>query len=424
MAAVTLGITACGPGPDPVPTDSLGSVLSGLSNDVTTVIQNATADAEATVLSVAGQVQDAIDNAESAFANDLDHSVNNIADAERSAVSQLQALVNDLQSGATDLLRTATADAQQLINSLPFTNKNPQVTSYTPRLTAAPSPSGSVEVTVNGNFVWAFQKQLQPSLHVGGTSYEPNELTTQQLGFSLPAAIFTSQPDALSPVSLELIAPYESGVIFKSVTPGTFHLLVTVLPPSPVKSLTLSTVTTQPGTATNVVTEPAGASSSGGGWHLDSFDCKDHDLTETISADNGWTIVPSTAQVTYIENKSPNAASVSLAVAQSSITVTARTKANCFLGVSDGSGDISFFVTFTEEQPVTKITPVTKTLTLGWGDQLVEPVTLHNWEVSATLFNGTVLQFSGTDNSHEYLSVLDQGTTVQISAPSTDNLNL
>jgi hypothetical protein len=277
-------------------------------------------------------------------------------------------------------------------------------------------------VTVNGNFVWAFEKQLRPTLRVGGHTYGVNELTTQRLGFSLPASTFTSSTGALSPVSLELDAPYESGFIFHTIKPGTFFLLVTVLPPSPVKSLTLTTVTKQNGTATNSVTDPSGASPAGGGIHLDSFDCQDHTTTGTISADPGWKIVPSTAQVNFIENKHPNAANVTIDAAQSQITYEASTTANCFAGISNGSGDITFYITFTEEQPVTTTTPVTKNLTLGWGDQLVEPVDPNNWTLNATLFTGATVQYNSTDNSHEYLSVLDEGSSIQISSPATNAL--
>ncbi len=89
---------------------------------------------------------------------------------------------------------------------------------------------------------------------------------------------------------------------------------------------------------------------------------------------------------------------------------------------SNGSGDITFYIAFTEEQRVTTSTSVTKNLTLGWGDQLVEPVDQNNWTLSATLFTGATIQYNSTDNSNEYLSVLDKGSSIQISAPATDAL--
>lgn len=100
----------------------------------------------------------------------------------------------------------------------------------------------------------------------------------------------------------------------------------------------------------------------------------------------------------------------------------AITKAKCFLGISDGSGEVWFYVSYTEQEPVTTTTPLTENLPLGWGSQLVRPVDPANWTLTATLFNGSVLQFNSTDNSHEYLQVLDEGSSIQISAPATDNL--
>ena len=113
---------------------------------------------------------------------------------------------------------------------------------------------------------------------------------------------------------------------------------------------------------------------------------------------------------------------MTLDVAQSQITYVANTKASCFAGISNGSGDITFYITFSEQQPVSTATPVTRKLTLGWGDQLVEPVDPHNWTLSATLFTGATVQFNTTSNSNEYLSVLDEGSSIQISAPGTNSL--
>jgi hypothetical protein len=40
----------------------------------------------------------------------------------------------------------------------------------------------------------------------------------------------------------------------------------------------------------------------------------------------------------------------------------------------------------------------------------------------ATLFTGATMQFNTTNNSNEYLSVLDEGSSIQISAPGTNSL--
>jgi hypothetical protein len=408
-------LVGCGPAPDP-----LGSVLDALGNQVTTIIQNATANAEAAVASAAGQVQELINNAQSAFAQDLNTAYSDATALETSTVNNITALIADLENGAATLLESATTDAQQLINSLPFTNKNPQVTSYTPQFVAAPA-SGMVDVTVRGNFFWAFQKQLKPSLQVDGTTISASDLETQSLGFLVPATDFSGSAGALSPISLQLNIPYKTGVIFHSVKPGTFFLLVTVLPSSPVTSLTLSTVNRQNSTATKNLDFPNGI---GPGIHQDSFDCSTKDVTyPSIGADPGWTIIPSTVTVNYLENKNPDEATVKLDVNNGSqIVFEIITDGNCFLGISTGSGDVTIYLSYTEEQPVTTSSPVTKSLAIGWGDQLVEPVAQGDWTLTAQLFNGSTVQFNGTNVSNEYISVQDDGSTIQIDTPATSSL--
>jgi hypothetical protein len=273
-------------------------------------------------------------------------------------------------------------------------------------------------MVVRGNFVWAFEKKLSPTLKVGGATYQPNLVTTQGLGFSVPASHFTSK-DAIVPVSLELVTPYEQGHVFKSVVPGVFRLLVGVLPASPVRSLALTQTISSSGTATKTTTAPPGAAESGGGWHLDSFDCRDHSLTQSVRADPGWTIQPSTAAIGYSWNKNPGGANVSLVSGQSQIVVKANTYARCFLGISNGSGSITFYLTYTQEQPWQSGKEETIPLTIRWGDKLVVPVPPGHWQLNAQLFDGRTLQFRSSDTSNQFLTVLDKNDSIQIATPDT-----
>jgi len=426
LAVFPVVVTACG---TPVG-DPIGAILQGLSNDLSNVIANAGAQAQATTMSAAGAVEEAVNNAESSFASDLSNSINQANDLERSTVENLQLLTHDVMTGTKALLNAATADAQQLINTLPFTNLNPQVTSYSPQILARTSPSsGPVEVRVKGNFFWAFQAKLIPTLKVQGTTYQPSLNETQQLGFELPASVFSSSPSSsFLPVSLELDAPYHQGHIFQSIQPGVFHLLVDVVPPSPFTSLTLVNQVTVSGTSTRTVIEPPGASSSSGGWYENSFDCNDKATTASYSADSGWTIIPSSAAVVYTWNKNPGGAPPPTILAQTTrVTIIVRTLAVCTCVIacfSNGSGDITFYLTYTEQQPSPPSTvPVTTQLQMNWGDQLVQNVTRGQWHLTANLFNGTHLEFSASDNSNPYLTIFDQGTSIRVSTPATDALN-
>jgi len=402
----------------------LGDILSGLTNNITTVIQNATASGETSVLVAAGSVTSALNNFESSFASDLNNSIDQLNTDARNQLTTLQTLVDDLKKGTADLLHAAVTGAQQLINTLPFANLNPQVTSYSPIFVASPPAGTTTEITINGNFFWAFQQKLTPTMQTGGVTYQPNLVETQQLGFALPGSAFAQFTNQLAAVSLELDAPYKEGVIFKSIKPGVFRLLVTSLPQSPVQSLTLTTQHSSTSTITNNLTYPPGASASGGELHQDSFDCQTHIKAYVANADIGFTIVPTSAVPVITFNKNGvTSEQVVATVTNNQVVLTASTYPNCFLGISNGSGDIYFYVTYVEQKQQTTTGPQATPINIRWGDQLSLPVTPNQWMVHAVMFDGTIFDATDTNHTNQYLSVTNNGPFVQIKASSTKDLS-
>lgn len=412
LAAVLLVLPGCGP----VKGDPLGSIFADLSASVNSVIEKAGAQAQFTTLAAAGAAQDAIGQAESAYATQLDKTVGKLDQTTAQNVARLQSLVADLQSGGREAIVSAGMEAQQLVNTIPFTNKNPQVTSYSPRF-VIPSNGGVVQLRIRGNFVYAYQQKQTPTLVVDGTTYQPNLLTTQELGFAVPATAFPPSAAAPAPLSLELDTPYEHGKVFKTIRPGVFRLLLTSLPGSPVVSATLTKQVTTTGTATAARRAPAV-----GGWTLNSYDCNEHQKTQSIAANPGWTIVPSTVQYTYDFNKNPGSADVQVAASRSNIVVTYSTRPACFIGICNGCGSIVVHIDYQEEQAVTATSTESAPLRLRWGDVVVEPVPQGQWKVSLGLFDGTTREFSGSDHSNKYVLVDDQSSNVRIQVRAPEEL--
>ncbi len=135
---------------------AVGAVLQQLTDDVNNIVENAAANSQSDILAAAGGVQDAIDQAASAYATELNQTVDQVGGQISSTINQLRDLVNMLKSNTAQTLQQATNDAQQLLNTIPFANLNPQVTSYTPHFIARGVQS--VEVVVNGNFAYAHRR--------------------------------------------------------------------------------------------------------------------------------------------------------------------------------------------------------------------------------------------------------------------------
>jgi hypothetical protein len=408
--------------------DPIGSLLAGIESTANGIISHASAQGQVLEVTAAGQVNLAVQNARSAFAEDLEKGLEDVDDATQRTIANLQALEDELHSDSTEVLNAAIAGSQQLVNSLPFANRNPQVRSYSPQF-VRPSDADTVQIVVDGNFFWAYQENLPITLELEGHDYEANLDITSQVGFEVPASVFASQPDRFSRVSATLTVPYEKGIVFKSTRPGVFQLLLTVLPTSPVRALTVTSEVQVSGIESRTLTMPAGASMAGGGWRVNSWqDCQNHDDPHSFSASpGGWSIEPSSvAAVISNQGRHPTASGADiLAASTTGFVVRGWTTAHCFLGISNGSGDITYFVTYTETRPTSTASAETRDLLpLRWGDQRVVPVARGHWTVHVELWNGTVLDFARTDSSNPYVSVTDDGDTVTVKAASPETLIL
>jgi hypothetical protein len=262
-------------------------------------------------------------------------------------------------------------------------------------------------------------------------------LTTQELTFFPPSSIFHREPadPPLRSVNLTLNIPYEKGKIFKSIKPGEFRLTVTLLP-APVKSLVLHDVrnkTDDPPLPPKQ--EQSFVQPNGGELHVYSYDCADKDeMLGPYHPHQGWKIDPGTIKINKGYTRGDQRSSVQLVDStENSVSVRIRTWANCFLGISDGSGNVYVSLEYTEwyqppkPKPTTTESEITTNLSaLTWGGSVIQGVTEGRWRLDAVLFDGTVRSYNSTDVTNPYLKVeYKQGSgTVNISAVTTDSLTV
>ena len=425
LILLTIGLTACGG-----PNNALGSLLAGLSDQVNAIITNASNQGQVLVITAGGQVELALSNVESEFAADLNKNIQDLDAATQANIDQLQVLVNDLGSQSQAVITSAVDGSQQLINSLPITNKNPQVRTYSPEYLGR--RGSNVQIQVSGNFFYASEQNKAVTLSVGGQTFQPDLNTTTSVGFSVPASAFPQATDSPTPVSMTLTAPYQTGSLFgKSIVPGTFHLLVTGLPTNPIKSLTLTNTTTVRGTEKISKVAPAQYATSGIGYRVQSWSsCTDQAETDTISADpGGWSIVPSSIAINYISRGyAPRGQADIAAASPTGFSVQGHTQANCILGVSSNSGDIQYYVSYTEQRDTTTSSTNPADLLaanpgFSWGDSISQPVTPHAWTLKAVLWDGRTLETSSSSNSNPYIQVADKTDEVEVSLITPGSLS-
>jgi hypothetical protein len=420
-------LVACNPA-----SDTVQAFIQPLREQVNAVIDKAAQSGDQLLLTAAGQVDLALSNAVSALGDQLDRSIDKVDDASRANLDHLATLVADLQSGSQALVQSTIDGAQQILNTLPFTNKNPQVRAWTPHVTAA-GGAGPVELTVLGNFVHATQHEAAVSLRSASAAYKPAALITSQMVFQVPAAEFLTDNGASRAVQFSLDLPVERGTIVKKTRPGQFGLLVTVVPARPVQELSVSTVVPTSRTVVQSQVVPSGASTAGGGWRVQSWSsCAPQDDQHTVAATKDWMIVPSSVQVVYIDRGfAPRGRATVTTTQPTGFQVVGHTDPNCFLGISDHSGDIEYFVTYSETRTLTEQEARTMDLMsapyspLGWGDSVTVPVTRHTWTVRARLWNGRTLETASeiaasAGSGNGYLSVKDDGESITVSVVPTN----
>jgi hypothetical protein len=125
---------------------TLGLMLNQLADQVQTIVRTAGQAGRGVVVQAGSEVYLAIQAAKVAFGDSLDKGIDKLDKVAERKLQELETLVHDLQQGTTDLAKDIAARAQQLVNTLPFANMTPQVTSFGPSLLPWESRSASALV--------------------------------------------------------------------------------------------------------------------------------------------------------------------------------------------------------------------------------------------------------------------------------------
>jgi hypothetical protein len=419
---LTVTISACGSPPG----EPIGQTLSDLGATVQGIITSAGQTANGVVLTAAGAVQQDIDASAAAYGDMLTKGINQVDAVVKSNVDQLQTLTQQLSSQANDTISHTADEAAALLVQIGIGANAPIVKSYGPHYTTAAQAAGGLDLHLHGVFPRADQSGYAPTLKVNGVPQPASSLTSSDLNdltFRLPPQTFPDGVAGIAPPDIEIDIPYAKGHIFKSITPGVFHIQIATLPDSPVKSIILTTTT--PGT-TNFVPHPFQTLDV----YLSSLDCHPHSDDPTLTPEHGWLFDPSSVKGVVAPGypKGPSGTVDGprvVSASQESITLHASTSPACSWPLVEG-GRVSYHYTYTELEPVagapnTQVQP----LTLNWGDQLSAdvPQTPGTWHLDVVLWNGVRLE-GPPATSNPWVSIRDLGSKVAYSAVALNQVNL
>jgi len=403
----------------------VGAALDKLMDQVNTAIISARNAGNSVAIEAGREVAIAISNAKNAYLDSLNKTFDDhINPTIRGTIDQLQTAANDLTAGTNTTLQDATAKAQQVVNSLPFRQHEPQLTKFAPRFVVPSKTPYPVAVRVSGNFEYAAQQKFTPSLNVAGKEFQPVSSTTQELIFSIPAStLFPADPQSptFQFVTATLNVPWEStsflGLI-KHSEKDSYRLYLGALPSVIGRiKFTVTTKHTDPGVP-HVFTSSSYRQCS-------TRDCGNNDDLNhpyRVTPDAGCNVVRGTSHF----NTSHTEGDWSQSFTGDDGNVVSFSVSTVHHGVSpfghNESGAVNFTISFTEVCPHDVTDTNSQDVSLIWGDSHVLPATAGTWLVSFDSFDGHHSEYADSEATNAFLKVA--GTVNSVTLSTTDPATL
>jgi hypothetical protein len=217
--------------PSPLPADpatvlTLGAVLGNLMNEVEAALNAARNAGDSVEMDAARQAELTIENVQNAYQSSLNVTFNEKIDPTiQGTIDQVTSMVNDVTSRVFTSADQAAARGQQIANTLPFRQSEPQVTSVSPHFIPVANSVSKVRVIVQGNFPCNGQASLAASLRIGAHSYQPSSNTTQELDFVVPFGDLFAQPPK---VVRDREAEFKHGVVDTIASEYSLHRFTTI----------------------------------------------------------------------------------------------------------------------------------------------------------------------------------------------------
>ena len=400
---------------------ALGAFLNKALDQIDQAIHDAQNAGNAVAIGVGREAALAIQNAQNAYADSLNKTAAQLDKAALTTAGQIKSFTNDITSHADLTVNNATDRVQQITDTLPFANKEPQVRSVSPPYIVPKDAASSNDLEINflGNFPGSSADGYAPYLKSGGKTFQAHN-TTDKLTFLIPQGVLFSQtaPQAnrLQFANVSLILPWQADKFF-----GLFHtrredhfdVLVGSLPASPGTITVIHTVTG---------TIPAIQDFCSGNYHQASTkeagnnDDKDHHWPTT--PDSGWHVVRGTSH-TKIGSVQGDVALPSLVSDDADSVVYTATTIHHTAG---SSGSIDFSVCFKETQDQPTSHADSQPVALKWGDSKAFDYASGTWQVTFVDFTGTSSDFRAPDNHNPFLIVDEQGGKLLLRIQDPDKL--
>ncbi len=213
-----------------------GNLLDGLFNRVDQSIKDSIAHAKNAAIELeietARELSLAIENAKNAYKDSLDYTIDKVSQSAQKAFNQLDSMVQKFEQHIDDEMDKLMLEAQQLVNSLPLTSKQPQVTRTQPRYLVVDDVANHVSLVIfKGNFPCSAKKGFEPTLTFSNRSCPLANSDTQSLTFQVPQAIFKDSVESHYSFQIgALQVPWDDGWLWSHKTQFDYKVCLGAIP--------------------------------------------------------------------------------------------------------------------------------------------------------------------------------------------------
>ena len=267
----------------------LDEVLKGFTTRIQNIVAQAGDEARATAQVAAGEVNVLVANIAFAYKDALQTT---IKETDRTLTDQLQkvdSVLTKLESNLKQDVSDTLDKVQQITLTLPFTDKEPQVTKQSPRIVSI--ANDQIVLKLDGIFIHAKDSGFAPFATINGQRIE-SSATTNRVMFVLKKEHLSSATDKMVLNNIQVTVPYKPGCwyCFFGKKEAAYNLLLGVLPAKAGK-LEISATRPVPRTTERTLT-----SSTVG---LSSQDCCDRrgPVCDPSPIPPGWSYVDGSAQM-------------------------------------------------------------------------------------------------------------------------------
>ncbi len=400
----------------------LSSVLNEFMDTINSTIQqtiNGTTDAVLSMEVEAGrQVAIAILNAKEAYADSLNLTMDRVNALITAKVDQLRNMVQIVQDNNKALLGQASADAQQLVDTLPFVSMQPYLKTIAPQYVAISSKQDTVLVKFSGKFPWVNDKRYPTTFKMNDQTCPIFKNTNQDLMFTVPVAVIPNTTvNKCTYVMGKLSVDWDSGWIFSHRHTAEYSVGLAVLPLSPGNITACYTSSSLKRVEKSYTSQTYRY--DGNSWYPQSWKT----INLTVPPEAGWRLdrqVPPKLvmhpgahgnHTQGISSYDENGAQVAIGLDCSS---------GHYMGI------IEFHLVFNEYQMVPESNSREELIVLKWGDSKIPRLNLGEtiWKIVFNCFDGSSNDFGPADTGNKYLKLVNEGENIRLIAQVPDQIQL